>query len=260
MGNINLSSDVVLKNVPCVPEFSYNLLSISKLLSDSKCQAVFTPECCSIQALNWTSGLEIGKQSNNLYLLSQTQLCLHSSNLAASIVTCAANVNKTILWHHRLGHVPYPVLKLLPIDGLVHDISPCDCCMLAKQTRQPFPTSVTRATAVFELFHIDLWGPYRHKTHSTCTMFLTIVDDKSKTTWVYLMSDKSQAVKMFTDFIHYVETHFSTKIKVVRSDNGSEFLTRLWPPVLILKELFIRLHVYIHLSKMVWLSESIEHY
>lgn len=79
---------------------------------------------------------------------------------------------------------------------------------------------------MFELVHIDLWGPYRHCTNGSCTMFLTIVDDRSKATWVYLLSDKAHVVKLFTAFMQYVETQFSTNIKTVRSDNGSEFLNK----------------------------------
>lgn len=82
-------------------------------------------------------------------------------------------------------------------------------------------------------------------------MFLTIFDDMSKATWIYLLSDKSHVVKMFTDFIHCVETQFSTKIKSVRSDNGSEFLNKAMAPVLQSKGLLIRLLVSIHLNKMV---------
>lgn len=37
VGTVMLSSDIVLQNVLCVPEFSYNLLSISKLLIDTEC-------------------------------------------------------------------------------------------------------------------------------------------------------------------------------------------------------------------------------
>ncbi|KAL8113535.1 hypothetical protein AgCh_020748 [Apium graveolens] len=190
-------------NVLYVPMFSYNLLSISRLLTDSMCMVTFTPLCCSLQASNWKSALKIGKTTNGFKLLNQIQLGLHSANSAMSTLTCAIIVNKTLLWHYRLGHVPSPILKLLPVAGLSHDITPCDSCALAKQTRIPFPSSQSQLKATFELVHIDLWGPYRHKTHTTCTMFLTIVDDKSKATWVYLVSDKAQVPLIFSDFIFF---------------------------------------------------------
>lgn len=44
VGTVTLSLEIVLQNVLCVPEFAYNLLSISKLVNDTKCQATFTPK------------------------------------------------------------------------------------------------------------------------------------------------------------------------------------------------------------------------
>lgn len=223
VGRVTLSSDIILEYVFFVPEFSYNLLSISKLLRDSKCQATFTYVCCSINAPGWSSPLKIGKKSNGLYLLSTDQICLHKIGSTSSVSAYVATVNPTLLWHFTLGHVPSPVFKMFSIDGLTQAITLCDCCMLAKKTRQSFSTSLSTATYIFDLVHIDLWGPYRNKTHQTCSMFLMIVDDKSRVTRVYLLFDKTQVVKMFVDFIQYVETQFDVKIKAVRSDNGSEF-------------------------------------
>lgn len=39
IGSVTLSSDITLHNVLCVPLFTYNLLSVSKLLSDTQCNA-----------------------------------------------------------------------------------------------------------------------------------------------------------------------------------------------------------------------------
>lgn len=44
IGSVILSSDVILTDVLCVPTFTYNLLSVSKLLSNTKCVATFTPQ------------------------------------------------------------------------------------------------------------------------------------------------------------------------------------------------------------------------
>lgn len=224
MGSIMLSSDIQLHNVLYVPMFAYNLLSVSKLLSDSQCVATFTSQSCSLEAPNWNSYLDIGKASNDLYLLSQVQLGKHNDSVLAQNMSCAVKVNKKFSLHYRLCHVPYTILKLLPVDGLSHDISPCDSCILAKQTIHSFPTNHSHTSAIFEL--VQLWGPYRHKNSNNCTLFLIIVDDKSKATWVYLLSDKSHVVKLFTNFINFVEDQFSTSIKFVRSDNGYEFINK----------------------------------
>ena len=53
--------------------------------------------------------------------------------------------------------------------------------------------------------------------------FLTIVDDHSRSTWVYLMHSKSDTRPLLISFFNMVETQFHVKIKFVRSDNGLKF-------------------------------------
>lgn len=70
----------------------------------------------------------------------------------------------SVLWHHRLGHPSSQITGVVSgvssssTDFLLKD---CDVCLRAKQTRQCFPTSSNNAKEVFDLIHIDLWGPYR---------------------------------------------------------------------------------------------------
>lgn len=97
---------------------------------------------------------------------------------------------------------------------------------MAKQTRLQFPDSTSVSAKVFDLIHADLWRPYMHKIHNNCNMFLTIVDDKSRATLVYLVFYKSHMLFLFQEFIYCVENQFSTTVKVVRTDNGTEFLNQ----------------------------------
>ena len=49
------------------------------------------------------------------------------------------------------------------------------------------------------------------------------MDDASWATWVYLMREKGETSKLLRNFIVMAYTQFGKKVKVVRSDNGSEF-------------------------------------
>lgn len=70
----------------------------------------------------------------------------------------------------------------------------CDACLRAKERRDPFSLSNSRASQPFELVHCDVWGPYR--TPSTCgaRYFLTLVDDYSRGLLIYLLCNKVEVL------------------------------------------------------------------
>ena len=65
------------------------------------------------------------------------------------------------------------------------------CAFRAKQTRQCFPSSSNKAKEVFDLIHVDLWGPYRTTAFCGSRYFLAIVDDCSRAVWLYLLPYKT---------------------------------------------------------------------
>lgn len=44
-------------------------------------------------------------------------------------------------------------------------------------------------------------------------------------TWLYLLNHKSDVFSAFQSFHVMIQTQFSTKIQILRSDNGGEFLS-----------------------------------
>lgn len=85
--------------------------------------------------------------------------------------------------------------------------------------------SSNKSTLPFALIHCDLWGPYRTSSHSGAYSFLTIVDDHTRATWVYLMRYKSKTHHYLTCFLAMVRTQFNYSIQQIRSDNGLEFFS-----------------------------------
>ncbi|XP_011071708.1 uncharacterized protein LOC105157106 [Sesamum indicum] len=67
--------------------------------------------------------------------------------------------------------------------------------------------------------------PYKEPTNSGCHYFLTIVDDFSRSTWIFFMRYKSQCLEMFQNVYKLVFTQFNKRIQSLRTDNGSEFLS-----------------------------------
>lgn len=99
----------------------------------------------------------------------------------------------------------------------------CNICPIARQTRMPFPESTSITTKIFELLHVDFWGPCHIPTHDGYHYFLTMVDDYSRSTWTQLLRCKSNALQTIKAFVSLIENQFQTKLKDIRSDNGLEF-------------------------------------
>jgi len=105
----------------------------------------------------------------------------------------------------RLGHASLTKMSHLhniPSDVLRKFI--CDSCQMAKFHRVLFPVSSSKATVPFELIHADLSGPYKRRDTSGAHYFLTILDDHTRSTWVYLMNNKMQVPDQINNFILHV--------------------------------------------------------
>ncbi|GJW83996.1 retrovirus-related pol polyprotein from transposon TNT 1-94 [Tanacetum coccineum] len=97
--------------------------------------------------------------------------------------------------------------------------------MEAKISRLPFPVSTTKTHACFDLIHCDIWGKYRTPSLTRASYFLTIVDDFSRATWVYLLKQKHEASMCLKAFHKMVQVQFEKNIRRIRCDNGGEFIS-----------------------------------
>lgn len=99
----------------------------------------------------------------------------------------------------------------------------CDTCNRAKQTRVTFHESSNKADDLFSLIHCDVWRPYREKSSCRASYFLIIVDDFSRVLWTFLLLEKSEVGKVLTNLFALVDRQFNKKVKIIRTDNGTEF-------------------------------------
>ena len=223
-GTCTLDKDQTLQDVLHIPMFKYNLLSVSKLTKDLQCFATFYPDFFLFQDLYTGKVKGIGKVKDGLYILSTKSPTSAISHTCFS--TQSANV-KSSIWHQRLGHAPIPILNQINAIQPTLDISQiCNChiCPLARQTRKPFPTHIVVSTHVFQLVHMDVWGPFKQETYNGNKYFLTLVDDFCRMTWVFLLKFKSDCLLHLKNFILLVKNQFDITIKIIRSDNGLEFI------------------------------------
>lgn len=52
-----------------------------------------------------------------------------------------------------------------------------------------------------------------------------MVDDFSRVVWVHLMRDKGEVNNILKQFLAMTKRQFNKNVKVVRSDNGKEFVS-----------------------------------
>jgi hypothetical protein len=127
------------------------------------------------------------------------------------------------LWHRRIGHPSDNILKYI-FDFKNINCSKCEVCMLGKHTKLSFSLSSCKSKKPFELIHSDVWGPALIDSFNGFKYFVIFIDDFSRTTWLYLLKNKDEVFSQFVDFCNFVKNQFETKIKIFRSDNGTEFV------------------------------------
>ncbi|GJV08190.1 ribonuclease H-like domain-containing protein [Tanacetum coccineum] len=103
-------------------------------------------------------------------------------------------------------------------------MSHCDICHKAKQIRELFSLSDHKSKFVGDIIHCDVWGPYMVVSKDGYKFFLTLVDDFSRTVWVYMLKSKSEVGEYIESLIKLIFTQFGKKVKLIRSDNGTEFV------------------------------------
>ena len=179
----------------------------------------------------------MGKLRNNLYLLQTSKNCKSASEATivlesvfksfAHFVSNTSNVNKPYFWHLRLGHVSDDKLQYCISDvSSVHSNKECVVCPIAKLKRLPFLDSNHIYEHAFDLIHCDVWGPFAKTTHDGFKYFFTIVDNATRSTWVYLMKSKIETTPLLISFYKMIFTQFQTNIKVIRIDNAHEFFLK----------------------------------
>src|SRR3954447_21990670 len=137
------------------------------------------------------------------------------------------------LWHRRLGHVNMRTLQSFHkgnhIVGLKYSVSfskdrVCRACVEGKMHDIKHSSkTVISSKRILELLHVDLFGPTSHDSIGNTKYCLVIVDDYSRYCWVFFLKLKSETKQTFVDFAKEQQRQHEVTIKIIRSDNGSEF-------------------------------------
>ncbi|KAJ4704584.1 Retrovirus-related Pol polyprotein from transposon TNT 1-94 [Melia azedarach] len=210
-----------LNDVKHVPLMIKNLISLSML--DNKGFS-FQGEGGVLHVCKGSNVVLKGVKRGTLYFLQ-------GSTLSSSITVASSEIDKdnmTKLWHMRLGHMSARGMQILSKWDLlcghkVKDLEFYEHCIFGKLHRSKFPKAIHRTKGTLDYIHSDCWGPSRVESLGGHRYFVSMIDDFSRMTWVFIMKHKSEAFKNFRQWKALVENQTGKKIKRLRTDNGLEF-------------------------------------
>ncbi|KAJ9538811.1 hypothetical protein OSB04_031544 [Centaurea solstitialis] len=103
-------------------------------------------------------------------------------------------------------------------------LSSLNSCLKGKQHKSSHKSKeVNTVSSPLHLLHMDLFGPTNVMSIGKKSYCLVIVDDYSRFTWVCFLRTKDETSGLVKPFVTRVENKTNLRVKVIRSDNGTEF-------------------------------------
>nr|GFA07855.1 hypothetical protein [Tanacetum cinerariifolium] len=143
-----------------------------------------------------------------------------------------ATIDESNLWHRRLGHINFKIINKLVKGNLVRGLPTKvfvndNTCVPCKKGKQHGASCKTKPVSsvdqpLFRL-HMDLFGPTFVKRLNKKSYCLVVTDDYSRFTWVFFLATKDEISPILKTFITGLENQLILNVKVIRSDNGTEF-------------------------------------
>ncbi|KAJ3708372.1 hypothetical protein LUZ61_012077 [Rhynchospora tenuis] len=164
---------------------------------------------------------------NGLYNISAPQNCLPQALIGERVTADT--------WHLRFGHPSLATSRKILVNNALpctsKDLHLCNDCNLAKSHKLPFSISSSVTHAPLDIIHADVWGPAPVVTSNGFKYYVIFIDDFTKFSWIFFLHSKDEVVTVFSRFKLQVENLFSSTIKILRTDGGTEFkpITRLFP-------------------------------
>jgi hypothetical protein len=182
-------STLVLHDVLYVPDARRNLLSVSKLAQD-RFQTVL-PSNDSIFCPGIYNCRKNKSSAEHSIPIVQVGNLFHVHTCAdAEIKRHDRAENKWILWHRRLGYMPFDTIQQMinscqGLDDLQGISMPRNYISASvkqgKATNMDQPKSIeTRADRPLQVVHFDLFGPCKHSSFAGHNYCVVLVDDHTR--------------------------------------------------------------------------------
>jgi len=213
-----------------VPEARDNLLSLGRID-----RAGGTSSCGNGEITIYNKDrkkIAYGRRKYNLYYLNiHTEYSTEKAQLAVKLKKSYTWAE----WHRRLGHISITGLRTLHGKNLVDGFTvtdstqtfDCDACIKSKQTRQPVPKKASRREVKpGEITHSDLWGPAPMPGLKGHRYYISFVDEATRRTRVMYLTSKGEASAKVKHYLTWVEKQDNKSPKIIRVDNGREYINR----------------------------------
>jgi len=172
-GTVNRTWSISLSSILCLPKFSFNLLSVSKLTRTLNCSVFFFPDQCLFQDLTMKQVIGRGRESGGLYILE--------NHVPRSLI-CSSTLTP-LEAHCRLGHPSLSTMNKLCPQFQSLSVLECELCQFAKHHRLPSMSRVNKwASSPFELVHSNVQGLCSVTSKIGFRYFVTFFYDYSRVT------------------------------------------------------------------------------
>ncbi|GJS28018.1 putative ribonuclease H-like domain-containing protein [Tanacetum coccineum] len=225
------------EDVYFVNELKFNLFSVSQMC-DKKNYVLFTDTECLVLSPKF----KLPDESQILLKIPRkdNMYSFYMKNIVPKeTLTCLvakATSDESMLWHRRLGHINFKNINKLVKDNLVRGLptkrfendQTCVACLKGKQHRASCKSKVLNPiTKPLFMLHMDLFGPTFVSSLMHKKYCLVVTDDYSRFTWVFFLTTKDETSEILKNFIKEIENLVDKKVKIIRSDNGTEFKNKV---------------------------------
>nr|GEW11264.1 hypothetical protein [Tanacetum cinerariifolium] len=216
-----------------VKELKFNLFSVLQICNKKNNVLFIDTECIVL-----SSDFKLPDEShvllrvpreNNMYNLDLKNIV---SLRDLTCIFAKATLDESNLWHKRLGHINFKTMNKLVKGNLVRGLpskvfennQTCVACKKGKQHRASCKSKpVSSISQPLQRLHLDLFGPTFVKSLNKNSYYLVVTDDYSRFSWVFFLATKDETSPILQTFISSIDNQLSLKMKILRSNNKTEF-------------------------------------
>nr|CAD1829287.1 unnamed protein product [Ananas comosus var. bracteatus] len=132
----------------------------------------------------------------------------------------------------RLGHMSEKGMKILVEKKLIPDITFsdskfCEHCVYGKHHKRSFKAGSHTSKGILDYIHTDVWSSPT-TSYGGANYYISFIDDFPRKIWVKFLKSKGEAFQAFKHFKAEIENLTGRHIKVLRSDNGLEYKSKVF--------------------------------